>query len=208
MEGTITHPDEVDAPRKRSRLTTLCYAGPLLACGMTWLGVGLWHAPNTGGAWVLGLIGVFYLVSGHLLFTSWKGAPKLAMVAWAPFFLGIPIGTVLALIAFRGLKKWNAASASAFSPAESTASRPRSVDLQAVVHAFVTEFGAYENASGAPLSISRDLLIPRGTFARFLDDLRIDRGFATSGKDADEVDTLHELLELLSTRHSAEGVVN
>ncbi|HSI61637.1 MAG TPA: hypothetical protein VLE43_00925 [Candidatus Saccharimonadia bacterium] len=76
------------------------------------------------------------------------------------------------------------------------------------VQAFVTEFGAYEDAKGAPLSISRDLLIPRGTFARFLDDLRIDHGVSTSGADADEVDSLQELLELLSKRHSASGGVN
>ncbi|QIF05004.1 hypothetical protein G5S37_26995 [Roseimicrobium sp. ORNL1] len=163
--------------------------------------VGIWRTPNPTGALIAVSVGVFYLLSGVLLYTSWGGAPKLAMLAWAPFFLAMPVGTVMAFFAFRGLRDWYVPSAR--TNALQLGSGRTASALSAAVHAFVSEFGAYEDAEGQPLSVSRDLHIPPGTFARFLDDIRIDYGLPTSGADADRVDSLQELLELLSERCAA-----
>jgi hypothetical protein len=203
MEGSIPQ-SESHEPAHHSRRGTYFYAAPLLGVGMVSAAIGIWRVPNPTAALIVVSIGAFYLLSGALLYTSWKGAPKLAMVAWAPFFLVVPVGTILAFFAYRGLRdlSWPS-SPSPSEAAQLNGCRPSM--LSVAVQAFVTEFGAYENAKGAPLSISRDLHIPRGTFTRFLDDLRIDHRLPTSGADADAVDTLQELLDILLKRQAAAG---
>lgn len=191
---------EAHVPARRDWRGTYFYAVPLLCMGMFSSAMGIWGKLDPTGALIAISAGVFYLLSGVLLYTSWKGAPKLAMLAWAPFFLAIPVGTIWALFAYRGLRERSQPSSST-NALQLSSGRIASA-LSAAVHAFVTEFGAYEDAQGQSLSVSRDLHIPPGTFARFLDDIRIDYGLPTSGADADRVDSLQELLELLSERCS------
>jgi hypothetical protein len=73
--------------------------------------------------------------------------------------------------------------------------------VEVTTRSFLTEFGAYEDAKGKPLSVSKELRIPPGTYARFLEDLRIDHGFSISGSDAEDADTLEDLIALLTKRH-------
>jgi hypothetical protein len=200
MESSIPT-SEVHVPARRDRNGTSFYAGPLLCIGLVCTVMGIWRTPDPRGAVIALSVGVFYLLSGLLLYSSWIGAPKLAMLAWAPFFLAVPVGTVMAFFVYRGLR--DRCRPSARTNALQLGSGRTAWALSAAVHAFVSEFGAYEDAQGQPLSVSRDLHIPPGTFARFLDDIRIDYGLPTSGADADRVDSLQELLELLSERCAA-----
>lgn len=200
MESSIPTSD-AHGPPSRDRRGISFYAAPLLGIGMVCTAVGIWRTPNLMGAVVVVSVGMFYLMSAVLLYTSWAGAPKLAMVAWAPFFLAMPVGTIMAFFAYRWLRDRSRSSAG--TNALQLGSTRTVSSLSVAVHAFVLEFGAYEDAQGQPLSVSRHLHIPPGTFARFLDDLRIDYGLPTSGADADRVDSLQELLELLSERCAA-----
>ncbi|RBP42565.1 hypothetical protein DES53_106274 [Roseimicrobium gellanilyticum] len=77
--------------------------------------------------------------------------------------------------------------------------------VEVTTRAFLTEFGVYEDADGKPLSVSKELRIPPGTYARFLDDLRVDHGFSISGSDAEDVDSLQDLIALLTKRHFPQG---
>lgn len=113
----------------------------------------------------------------------------------------VSVAAILAYLTYRGTQR-------SLEPAAPLGRQPGVNQFSLVevtTRAFLTEFGAYEDAKGMPLSVSKDLRIPPGTYARFLEDLRIDHGFSISGSEADDVDTLQDLIVLLTKRHFGES---
>lgn len=187
-------------------MATLLYAGPLSFLGISWAAAGQFLAEKPSAAIFLQALGLVYLLIGGLLFTSWKGAPILGALAWFPILFLVPVGTIWGIAALRALRQWNGPAAPhPKAPLQLQPRRNKFSLVETVTRSFVAEFGAYEDAQGRPLSVSRDLRIPPGTYARFLDDLRIDHGFSISGADAEEVDSLKALIDVLTNRHFAEG---
>lgn len=145
------------------------------------------------------VFGVFYLSVGFFL--ARKPGPlarALGMVAWAPFLLGIPIGTILAVLAIAKLRDPNCNVRPKGPPPEASSPEGRRLLIERLVR---DAFGLTAGSFGPETSFRDTLNIAPGHIISFLDGLGSDFRFHVSGDDAGQVDTTHALLALLEARN-------
>lgn len=136
----------------------------------------------------------FYLIAGTALFLPWRLGPSMAMIAWAPLLLAFPIGTLVAWAVIDDLSKWYAST-------PRRPARPYNVPWEPLLaQLFASEFGAHTKADGTPLSLRRDLKISEGEISRFLQNVHLDHGMPVTEADVDYIDSLEDLLRVVSGR--------
>lgn len=177
------------------RTTTKCSI-PLILTGAFWTFFGSISLAKTPLPLVFG---VFYLSVG--IFLARKPSPLargLGIAAWAPFLLGFPIGTILAVLAIRKLRDPNCNVRPQGPPPEASSPEGRRSLVERLVR---DTFSLAPGAFGPDTSFRDTLNIAPGHIISFLDDLGSDLRFRISGDDAGQVDSPQAILNLLEARH-------
>lgn len=178
--------------------TTLC-ALPLMLHGLVFLLIGNGNPVTSPEYWVFLLIGGFYTVTALMLMQNpSRIARTMGVVAWAPFFLCLPIGTYIAVMAIKTLRNPDCNDRPQGPPIIALSPSGRS----ALVARLLDEtLGVDCKGANATRSFTGNFGIPSGRLISFLDDLRTDHGFQVTAADADSIDTPQDLLDLLELRH-------
>lgn len=177
------------------RTTTKCSI-PLILTGAFWTFFGSMSLAKMQLPLVFG---VFYLSVG--VFLARKPGPLargLGIAAWAPFLLGIPIGTILAVLAIRKLRDPNCNVRPQGPPPEASSPEGRRSLVEKLVR---DTFGLAPGSFGSETSFRDTLNIAPGHIISLLDDLGSDLRFRISGDDAGQVDSTQALLTLLEARN-------
>ena len=163
---------------------------PLLLLG----GLNIWLATKMGDA-RLNVIGGFYVCSSLFAISSNRTIRKIAVLAWCPLLLAIPVGTIVGISAIRLLLR---------NPAVIQATQAKVKAMSSIeVEQFVRRKAS--NVLEIPdskfdVSIERQLMIAPVALIHFLDDLNIDYGLPVSSDDRTNIDTVEDLVQLLASR--------
>ena len=145
----------------------------------------------------LGIVALacFCIGSSFCALSSSRSVRKVAVAAWCPLLLAVPIGTILGVLAIRLLlddpekRQQNRAKVKAMTPDQ----------IRDLVRARAENM---LDISGGKLdaSIESDLGVPPVDLINFLDDLNLEDGLSVSSDDRGRIDSVDDVVRLVTSR--------
>lgn len=162
----------------------------LLSCVYVWL-----TTKDIGSHAALISLAVLYLGTSFCALSSSRSVRKVAVLAWCPLLLAIPIGTIFGILAIRLLLD----DAEARHEIRENVKAMAPAEIEQLLRTMAETVLEIPN-SKFDASIESDLGVPPVELINFLDKLKTEYGLPVSSDDRKNIDSVEDIVRMVTSR--------